>query len=242
VRFSVLACDFDGTIATGGVIAPMVRDALRRVSASGRRLILVTGRTLAQLQPVPEGVELFDLWVLEDGALLVDPRGGAERLLAEPVPSALVAELERRGMSPLVVGRVLCATDSRHAAEVQEVVDEMRLPVRLVLNKDGVMVLPAGVDKATGAREALRTLGATLESCVAVGDAENDIPLIEAAGCGVAVGGSVDALSAAADLALAPVNGAGVVELAVALVGDDLASMLAGVSAWSRPGSAPQRR
>src|SRR5258708_6688926 len=49
MRYLVLACDFDGTVAHEGIVDESVVEALARCRASGRRLILVTGRELADL-------------------------------------------------------------------------------------------------------------------------------------------------------------------------------------------------
>ena len=45
MRYYALATDYDGTIATDGVVDAATVEALQSVLASGRRLILVTGRT-----------------------------------------------------------------------------------------------------------------------------------------------------------------------------------------------------
>jgi hydroxymethylpyrimidine pyrophosphatase-like HAD family hydrolase len=42
MRFLTLACDYDGTLASDGTVAPSTLGALERLRASGRRLILVT--------------------------------------------------------------------------------------------------------------------------------------------------------------------------------------------------------
>jgi hydroxymethylpyrimidine pyrophosphatase-like HAD family hydrolase len=47
VYFLALATDYDGTIARYGSVSADTCEALRRFKASGRRLLLVTGRDLA---------------------------------------------------------------------------------------------------------------------------------------------------------------------------------------------------
>jgi hypothetical protein len=64
------------------------------------------------------------------------------------------------------------------------------------------MVLPAGVSKATGVLEALAELGVSCHSTIGIGDAENDIALLEACELGVAVGTAVPSLKQRADLVL----------------------------------------
>jgi hypothetical protein len=89
VRFRVLAVDYDGTLATHGQVRDETVAALRRVRESGRRLILVTGRTLSDLQTHFAHLDVFDRIVAENGATLV--RGGDERALADPPPSQFAA-------------------------------------------------------------------------------------------------------------------------------------------------------
>ena len=128
VRFRVLACDFDGTIATEGVVAPATLTALERVRRSGRRLILVTGRTAPQLERVFDRWDVFDRVVLENGAILVDPSAGTERLLCAPVSSRLEPELHRRGVEPLAVGRAVYAGSVRHLEVIREAIGILACP------------------------------------------------------------------------------------------------------------------
>jgi hypothetical protein len=47
--FRALACDYDGTLATGDRIGSAAVAALERSRAAGVRLVLVTGRTFFEL-------------------------------------------------------------------------------------------------------------------------------------------------------------------------------------------------
>ena len=46
MRYFALACDYDGTLALGGYVDEPTVEALKRLRASGRKLLLVTGRDL----------------------------------------------------------------------------------------------------------------------------------------------------------------------------------------------------
>ncbi len=63
---------------------------------------------------------------------------------------------------------------------------------------DYLEVLPPGIDKGVALRELARTVGVPLERVVAVGDAMNDLALVQTAGYGVAVEGGPPPLLAAA--------------------------------------------
>ena len=86
MHYLALACDYDGTLAKDGVVSPPTIDALERVRASGRKLLLVTGRLLEDVQQVFPRLELFTSVVAENGALLYHPADSTEHLLAEAPP------------------------------------------------------------------------------------------------------------------------------------------------------------
>lgn len=56
-----------------------------------------------------------------------------------------------------------------------------------------------GIDKGAALTEAMAKIGIKPEECIAFGDAENDIPMLEYAGIGVAMGNARDAVKAIAD-------------------------------------------
>src|SRR5262245_5423850 len=98
MRFHALATDYDGTIAHHGRVDAPTLAALERARKSGRKLVLVSGRELPDLQTVFDRLDLFDLAVLENGAIIYDPKTKEVRVLAEPPPALFVAELKARGV------------------------------------------------------------------------------------------------------------------------------------------------
>lgn len=225
MQYLALASDYDGTLAEHGRLAPATRAALVRLRQSGRKVILVTGRELGDLRRVCPELTLFDRVVTENGAVLVDPIVGAERLLAQGAPPELFAELSERGLSFLYRGRIIVATTEENETVLQASLRAARLDWRLIFNKGAVMALPAGVDKAFGLRAALEEVGVVPESTVGVGDAENDIALLEACGLGIAVAGALESLKAIADWVTPSDHGEGVVELVDCWLADGLASI-----------------
>src|SRR5260370_12674699 len=97
MRYFCLICDYDGTIAHDGRCGPSTVEALKRVRASGRKLILATGRQLAELQEVFPEHALFDRIVAENGAVLYRPGTRESKLLASPPPPDLLPPLRRPG-------------------------------------------------------------------------------------------------------------------------------------------------
>ncbi len=222
LRYLALATDYDGTLAGDGVVPDRVTQALGRVAESGRRLILVTGRELDDLHRVFPYTDRFDRVVAENGALVYDPSCNREQALTEPPPPALVEELKRRHVEPLHVGRAIVATWHPHEQAVLDTIAKLGLEYQVIFNKGAVMVLPSGVNKASGLAAALADLALSPHNVVGVGDAENDHAFLSACECAVAVGNALPALKERADFVTTGDHGEGVVELVERLLENDL--------------------
>jgi len=224
MRYLALCTDYDGTLATDGRLLPDTVQALERLLASGRRLVLVTGRELDDLQKVCPRLDLFEYVVAENGALLFKPSTGEETPLAPPPPETFVALLRERGVGPISVGRVIVATWEPHETSVLATIRDMGLELQVIFNKGAVMILPAGVNKATGLTRALEKMELSPHNAVGVGDAENDHALLALCECSAAVSNALPTLKSAADIVTTADHGAGVVELIEEMLRDDLAS------------------
>jgi hydroxymethylpyrimidine pyrophosphatase-like HAD family hydrolase len=225
VRYHALVCDYDGTLATHGQVDAPTLAALDQLRASRRKLIMVTGRQLPDLMEILPRLDLFDRVVAENGAVLYRPSDRSERALAEPPSAELVAALRLRGVSPVSVGRVIVATWEPHETTVLEVIRELGLELQVIFNKGAVMVLPSGVNKATGMDAALVELGLSRHNAVGVGDAENDHAFLARCECSVAVANALAPLKERADLVTAGTHGAGVAELIDRLLESDLVEL-----------------
>ena len=225
MRFRALAADYDGTLAVEGRVDDRTLRSLVRLRAAGHRLVLVTGRRLPHVLSAFPAVEVCDRVVAENGALLYRPDRGEERQLAPAPPAELVEELERRGVKPLGRGRVILATEEPHGPEVAATIGDLGLGHQVILNKGAVMVLPPGVDKASGLAAALDDLGLAPGDAVGVGDAENDWAFLDTCGRSVAVANALPALKEWADLVTRGEAGEGVVEVVERMLADDLAGL-----------------
>jgi len=217
-----LATDYDGTLAHDSRVDDATLAAMKRFKASGRKLILVTGRETPDLERVFPHVAVFDRVVAENGGVLVDPAGGWRRPLAPPPPERLVAALREKGVTPLSVGQTIVATWEPHEETVLRAIRDLGLELQIIFNKGAVMVLPAGVNKASGFAAALDDLGLSAHNVAAVGDAENDHAFLRASGFAVAVANALPMLKAGADLVTEARQGAGVVELIEAILARDV--------------------
>jgi HAD superfamily hydrolase (TIGR01484 family) len=225
MRYLVLAADFDGTLAQNGSIADTTWSGLQRLRESGRKLVLVTGRELDDLLNICPDISRFDAVVAENGAVLYWPEKREAEQLAEPPPAAFIEALRRRKVQHLSAGRVIVGTRQPYETDVLQVIHEMGLELQVIFNKDSVMVLPTGVNKASGLKACLGRVGFSRHNTVAVGDAENDHAMLNWCECGVAVANAVPAVRERADLVTRSPNGKGVVELIDRLLADDLADL-----------------
>ncbi|HYS93439.1 MAG TPA: HAD-IIB family hydrolase [Candidatus Acidoferrales bacterium] len=235
MRYLVLACDFDGTVATDGSVRDETFAALQRLRDSGRKLILVTGREVEDLLRVFPRIDIFDRVVAENGALLYRPANREHKTLGEAPPAELVKALRGCGISPLSVGHCIVSTWQPHESKVLETIRDLGLELQVIFNKGAVMILPSGVNKATGLDAALLELGLSPHNCVGVGDAENDHALIRRCECGVAVANALPLVRERADWVTPSRNGEGVVELIDKLIAGDLADLEGRLSRHSIP-------
>jgi HAD superfamily hydrolase (TIGR01484 family) len=225
MRYFCLTCDYDGTIAHDGRVSASTIEALKRVSASGRKLVLATGRELPDLLSVfPEAV-IFDRIVAENGALLYRPASQEKKLLADAPAREFVDALTGLGIQPLSVGECIVATWHPNESKVLEVIHKLGLELQIVFNKGAVMILPPGINKKSGLQAVLEELQLSRHNAVGVGDAENDHAFLAICECGVAVANALPALKERADFVTRAARGAGVEELIDKLLSDDLADL-----------------
>ena len=221
MRLVAIATDFDATLASDGRVFPETLAALGQAHASGRTLILITGRELQSLQDVFPELDIFDLVVAENGALLYEPATNRERLLCKSTPNGLLTELRRRGVKPLSAGRCVIGTTVPHESTVEQTIRDLKLRWNIIMNRESVMVLPHGVNKGTGFTAALADLGLSPETVMGIGDAENDHDFLKMCGLSVAVANAIPELKKEVQLVTKAERGAGVVEAVRHLLSTD---------------------
>jgi hydroxymethylpyrimidine pyrophosphatase-like HAD family hydrolase len=225
MRYFALACDYDSTIADHGVVRPSTVAALRRLVDSGRKLVLVTGRELPDLQRVFPQFEIFHRIVAENGALLYNPADRKARPLTDPPSREFINALRQARIEPLSIGASIVSTLQPNGAAVLKVIHDLGLELQVIYNRDAAMILPSGVNKGTGLRAALPELGLSPHNAVAVGDAENDHALLSVCEFRVAVSNAIPMLKERADFVTTEPDGKGVEQLIERMLFDDLASL-----------------
>ena len=199
MKLSVLALDYDGTIATADKLDPSVREAIAAARGHGIVVLLVTGRILDELRLAAGDLHFVDGVVAENGAVVHFPDNGHTSALAPAIPAAYLEELQRHGIT-CRAGQCLVDADAADGLRLLDIIHTLELPLVLLFNRSRVMTLPQGVSKATGLRTALDILRASARNTVAIGDAENDHELLRLAEVGMAVEWGSASLRAAADV------------------------------------------
>jgi HAD superfamily hydrolase (TIGR01484 family) len=222
MRYFALASDYDGTLAINGQVGEETLAAMQRLRDSGRKLILVTGRHLDDLNQVFPELDRFDCIVAENGAHLYYPATREEQILGNSPPDAFIEALQKKQVHPLGVGRVIVSSWEPYETVILQTIRELGLELQVIFNKGAVMVLPSGINKAVGLQAALTRLGLSAHNVVGVGDAENDHAFLEMCECSVAVANALPMLKERADIVTQSDRSQGVEELIDRLVNSDL--------------------
>jgi hydroxymethylpyrimidine pyrophosphatase-like HAD family hydrolase len=201
MKFSVLALDYDGTIARHDALEPAVRDAIAYVRAQDVAVMLVTGRILDDLRRVAGDLHFVDGVIAENGAVIEFPDSGYSTMMGPPPAPELLEALQNERIRHSV-GRVVVEADASDAGRILTIIRRLEAPLVPLFNRGRVMILPQAISKATGLRQALTILRLSPHNGVAIGDAENDHELLQACEVGVAVSWGSDALKRAADYVL----------------------------------------
>ena len=139
--------------------------SLRRLRESGRRLMLVTGRELPDLQRVFPELELCDLAWSRTAPCSTSPGRAPRRRSPHRRPMPSWPACASAMSSPCRSGAASSRPGSRMETVVLETIRELGLELQITFNKGAVMVLPPGVNKATGLAAALAELGLSRAQC-----------------------------------------------------------------------------
>lgn len=201
-----LCVDYDRTLTDDDLRPhPRALDMLGRARKHGLRVVVVSGRDAPFLDR--EVGHVADLLVAENGCLMGVPGENAR-------PTHVCDLSWRDRLSELDIEfetqRLMVSFDTEHFERVEGALDGA--PVDLVRNRDRTMILPKGVDKASGVRHALARLDVAAAHAAAAGDGENDIVMLNSVGHGIAVANAVPELKRIAHTVTRSPGGEGVAE------------------------------
>jgi len=210
MRWRALAADYDRTLTDDAYRPhPAALAALREAQGLGMKVVVVSGRPLGFLR---QAVPMADAYVAENGAITW--RQGEHWRAPWPVRARVLEALgQAKRWHEHAPFDTLVSLRRAEAQDLQELLGDVWAHVQAVPNVDSVMLLPPGVDKATGMRAALEGLGIAPEATVAIGDGENDVPMLRAAGLAVVPANAVPEARTVAKLVLRGEAGAALPEL-----------------------------
>jgi hydroxymethylpyrimidine pyrophosphatase-like HAD family hydrolase len=176
----------------------------------GLQVLLVSGRTHSSLLPFVQALGEVDGVVAENGAVVEAPRGHRPIVLGGRTATQVRLRLRAAPELRVEYGTVVASVRVADREKLAELVDG--LPVALTHNVDRVMVLPAGITKSTGVRVALSQMGLATRGFAAIGDGENDVPMLRDAALSGAVANATPAARAAAGYVCRSPSARGVAE------------------------------
>ena len=198
MKLAAIAVDYDGTLTRNGIALARRRRGDRGGPVQGhqghprhRPAAGASGRR-------HRGRRCSTPWSRRTAPCWSFPRAAATCVWPRAASQSFADELARRGLS-FVRGECVIETDAAIAAPVLDAIRALEQPHILAFNRGRLMVLPPGVAKSTGLRQALFELRASPHNTIGIGDAENDHDLLDACELGVAVGWGSPALRAIAD-------------------------------------------
>lgn len=173
-----LLTDLDRTL-TGPdlVLDPRVPRVLGDLRVRGVRVVVVTGRSLDYVRKLALPADAI---VAENGAVVGWP-DGRSHVEAPDFPHRCRDALG--GLAAILRWGQVIGSGAREAAPtIASALRAAGIAHALSFNAEEVMLLPPGVDKASGARSVLRHLGVHPRDALAIGDGENDVPMLRLAG------------------------------------------------------------
>lgn len=212
-----IASDLDRTL-TGGdlVLDPAALERIRELRRRGLRVVVATGRRFDDPR-VEALLSELDAVVAENGAVVHHAEDGALVVM-----HADFAERARAALGPLADrfawGHVVGSGPRELSGDASALLAARKVEHAVEYNVDEVMLLPPGVDKATGAAACVARWGLRSADVWAIGDGENDVALLRWAGVGAAPANASPSAQAAADLHMASSHSQAFLDLTLPLV------------------------
>jgi phosphoglycolate phosphatase (TIGR01487 family) len=216
-----VACDVDGTITDRQrrISLPAIvcmRDLVER----GVEVVLASGNTACFMDALARAIGTSGTVIAENGGVFRIGFAGAlqiegDRSEAVSAFRVLEAYYQRKGVALELYGERYRFSDVAIARTVptEEVREVVRgLGVKVLDTGFAIHLQAKGLSKGLALQKLAAGMGIPAEEFLAVGDSENDLEMIEAAGIGVAVANAGDAVKAASDYIAEKGDGDGFVE------------------------------
>lgn len=187
----------------GGIL--MSYNGGRIVDAATGRVLFETAMDLQQARTVLRALESLPVTpILDDGKqFYVTDRNGYQVAYECRNNAMQCVEVENLAdfisFAPV---KILMSVDPRIISQIQKQIASV-LPPRLLVVQTApfyLEIIPSTINKGRGLLEICKALNVDPGEVIAFGDAENDIPMLQTAGIGVAMGNAGAQVKAAADM------------------------------------------
>ncbi|WP_366247642.1 Cof-type HAD-IIB family hydrolase [Terribacillus aidingensis] len=221
-EYKLIALDMDGTMLNPREeVSDANRQAIQRAQEEGVHVILSTGRGIRTCKPYADDLGLKSFLVTVNGSEIWTAEGELlERVLIE---DDLIKKMKRladeydthywavstehvfRGNFPANMEEydwLKFGFDTFDDAKREAIVKALSDKNELELSNSSptnIEVNAVGINKAEAVQKVCDRLGIKMEQVIAMGDSLNDIKMIEAVGCGVAMGNAQDAVKEVAN-------------------------------------------
>ena len=199
-NYCAIVTDYDRTLTDNSL---MLYEPLLDVLTSLRRydnikFLIASGRRLDFLLRGLGSYNIVNAIVAENGAVICLPETNSMYILGEQ--NASIREGLKNSSIPFDAGQVVISVKKEFEKDVIDLVNGIRLNVKIEYNRDSIMILPNNIDKALGVKEALRLLKLRPTELICIGDAENDSSLFDIGTVSVATFDAVPELKERADI------------------------------------------
>ena len=186
---------------------------MRELKRLGIDLFLATGRRLKYAKALARRFNIFKAVICENGAVIYFPSEKKTFTTSTYYMRKAKKVVESMQLDKAVTGKILASIRKKDEELVKERLGKIADNLEFSTNVDEVMILPKGVNKGLGIRQAMTTLGIDLDKTICVGDGENDIDMFLNPGFKVAVANAHPKLKALAHQVTTGKSTAGVREI-----------------------------
>lgn len=218
-----VATDVDGTLTDRRRrINTTAVEAIRTLVDAGITVMLASGNTVCFMDSISKMIGTDGTIIGENGGVYRRGFSGPLQVVGDRQVCLEAFEILRDYFARKGVELEQYSAEYRFAdvafarnidpAEAQAVIQVQGLDVRVLDTGFAIHLQPPGVSKGAAMRELAVEMGIPTSEILAIGDSENDIEMIEAAGVGVAVANATPATRMAADVVTSRPHGDGFVE------------------------------
>ncbi|MCE5338672.1 MAG: phosphoglycolate phosphatase [Methanomicrobiaceae archaeon] len=218
-----LVTDVDGTITDRRRrINTRAIEAIRTLVDASIEVVLASGNTVCFMDGLCKMVGTDGTIIGENGGVYRRRFGGTLQIPGDRAACLEAFDILRDHFAAKGIGLELLSAQYRFADvafareidpdEARAVIRDRHLPIRVLDTGFALHLQAPGVSKETAMRKLAGDMGLLPDDILAIGDSENDIEMLKAAGIGVAVANAAAPTRAAADWVSGSAYGDGFVE------------------------------